>query len=105
MIYRNPSFEDLSENPKLSLTVKNNFCFITKQHINTKAYKREIKLNNYQNQKFKKEADDEKIPSFSSIESSSSDTYSKPKSKSKKLEKNKVKIKSNNISKKKNKII
>lgn len=104
LIYRNPSFEDLSENPKLSLTVKNNFCFITKQHINTKTYKREIKLNNYQNQKFKKEADDEKIPSFSSIESSSSDTYSKPKSKSKKLEKNKVKIKSNNISKKKTKL-
>ena len=113
LIYRNPSFEDLSENPKLSLTVKNNFCFFTKQYVNTKTYKREInsktykkeiKLNNYQNQKFKKEADDEKIPSFSSIESSSSDTYSKPKSKTRKLEKNKVKIKSNNISKKKAKL-
>jgi hypothetical protein len=103
MINRNPSFENLSENPKLSLTVKNNFCFITKQNINTKTYKKEIKLNNYQNQKFKKEGEDEKIPSFSSIESSSSDTYSKPKSKSRKLEKNKVKIKSNNISKKKTK--
>ena len=103
MINRNPSFENLSENPKLSLTVKNNFCFITKQNVNTKTYKKEIKLNNYQNQKFKKEGEDEKIPSFSSIESSSSDTYSKPKSKSRKLEKNKVKIKSNNISKKKTK--
>ena len=104
VIYRNPSFENLSENPKLSLTVKNNYCFITKQQVNTKTYKREIKINNYQNQKLKKEADDEKIPSFSSIESSSSDTYSKPKSKAKKLEKNKVKIKSNNIQKKKAKL-
>jgi len=102
LIYRN-SFDD-SDNQKLSLTVKNNFCFITKQNINTKTYKRDIKFNNYQNQKIKKEVDDEKIPSFSSIESSSSDTYSKPKSKKKKMEKNKMKIKSNNISKKKAKL-
>ena len=102
LIYRN-SFDD-SDNQKLSLTVKNNFCFITKQNINTKTYKRDIKFNNYQNQKIKKEVDDEKIPSFSSIESSSSDTYSKPKSKKKKMEKNKMKIKSNNISKKKTKL-
>lgn len=102
LINQNPSVENLPEKPKLSLTIKNNFCFITKQHVNAKNYKKDIKFNNYQ--KSKKEGEDEKIPSFSSIESSSSDTYSKRKSKSKKMEKNKVKIKSNNISKKKTKL-
>ena len=85
-----------NESPKILLSVINNFCFMTKQPLQNKEYNKTIKIAKYlRNQEDFK---DEKIPSFSSINTSSSNdlgnSKSKSKSKKKKISKNKTKQKS-----------
>ena len=80
--------------PGILLSVKNNFCFYTKQFVKNKVYNKRIKILKYQ--KNKEEINDEKIPTFSSINTSSSNSDFKTKSKSKskkKHTKTKTKIK------------
>ena len=88
------------EIPGLLLSIKNNYCFCTKQYVKSKEYSKKIKIT----KKNKEEINDEKIPTFSSINTSSSNSLygTKSKSKNKKKQiKNKTKIKSKNITKKK----
>ena len=88
--------------PGILLSVKNNFCFYTKQFVKNKVYNKRIKILKYQ--KNNEEINDEKIPTFSSINTSSSNSDFKTKSKSKskkKHTKTKTKIKSKNFGKKK----
>ena len=71
----------LEENSGLLLAVKNNYGFYTKQFVRNKEYYKKIKQIKYQ--KMKEEIKDEKIPTFSSINTSSSNSLFKTKSKSK----------------------
>ena len=92
----------MEENFGLLLTVKNNYGFYTKQFIRNKEYNKKIKQIKYQ--KMKEEIKDEKIPTFSSINTSSSNSLFKTKSKSKskkKTFKSKNKIKPKSFGKKK----
>ena len=89
--------------PGILLSVKNSCSFYTKEFVKNKVYNRKIKILKYQ--KNKEEINDEKIPTFSSINTSSSNSDFKTKSKSKskkKQQKNKTKIKPKNFGKKKN---
>ena len=93
------------EIPGLLLSVKNSYSFFTKQYVRDKEFNKQIKIRQYQ--KMKEELKDEKIPTFSSINTSSSNSEHKTKSKSKskkKQSKNKAKIKSKNLAKKKQNI-
>ena len=74
------------ESQNILLSVKNNFYFITKQTLQNKDYNKTIKIVKYMRnqQNFK----DEKIPSFSSINTSSSNELPHAKSKSKSKKKN-----------------
>ena len=92
----------MGENTGLLLTVKNNYGFYTKQFVRSKEFTKKVKQIKYQ--KMKEELKDEKIPTFSSINTSSSNSLYKTKSKSKskkKTIKSKNKIKSKNFGKKK----
>ena len=92
----------MEENSGLLLTVKNNYGFYTKQFVRNKEYNKKIKQIKYQ--KMKEEIKDEKIPTFSSINTSSSNSLFKTKSKSKskkKTFKSKNKIKPKSFGKKK----
>jgi len=83
------------ENVGICLNVTNNLFFITKQRIKNKDYNKKIKILKYIRNK-----EDDKIPSFSSINTSSSNGLhgSKSNSKSKKkTSKNIAKIKPKNI--------
>ena len=94
--------QQMEENSGLLLTVKNNYGFYTKQFIRNKEFNKKIKQIKYQ--KMKEELKDEKIPTFSSINTSSSNSLFKTKSKSKskkKTFKNKNKIKPKSFGKKK----
>ena len=71
----------MEENSGSLLTVKNNYGFYAKQFIRNKEYNKKIKQVKYQ--KMKEELKDEKIPTFSSINTSSSNSLFKTKSKSK----------------------
>ena len=96
----------------LRLNVKNNFCFFTKKLIRQEEFvqmEKQFKMKKYE--QLKKEVEEEKIPTFSSINTSSSDSStenkkekikskSKPKTK-KKSTKHKTKIKPKNLTKKK----
>ena len=96
---------------EIRLNVKNNFCFFTKKIIRQDEYiviEKQMKIQKYE--KLKKEVEEEKIPTFSSIDTSSSNSIgkvkakgkSKTKSKSKKkTNKYKTKIKPKNLTKKK----
>ena len=98
----NNNQNEKEEIPGLLLSVKNNYCFCTKQYIKNKEYAKKLKIIKYQ--KVKEEMNDEKIPTFSSINTSSSNSLYGTKSKSKnkkKQSKNKNKIKPKNIGKKK----
>ena len=94
--------KQMEEDPSLYRSVKNEYGFYTKQLVRNKEYTKKLKLAKYQ--KIKEELKDEKIPTFSSINTSSSNSLYKTKSKSKskkKTTKNKTKIKSKNFNKKK----
>ena len=94
--------KQMEEDPSLYRSVKNDYGFYTKQLVRNKEYTKKLKLAKYQ--KIKEELKDEKIPTFSSINTSSSNSLYKTKSKSKskkKTTKNKTKIKSKNFNKKK----
>ena len=94
--------KQMEEDPTLFRSVKNEYAFYTKQLVKNKEYTKKLKLAKYQ--KIKEELKDEKIPTFSSINTSSSNSLYKTKSKSKskkKTSKNKTKIKSKNFNKKK----
>lgn len=97
-IFKNDINKSTHQNgsPKIRLSIINNFCFMTKQPLQNKEYNKTIKIAKYlRNQEDFK---DEKIPSFSSINTSSSNdlgnSKSKSKSKKKKISKNKTKPKS-----------
>ncbi len=97
--------KEMEETYGLLLSVKNENGFYTKQYVRNKEYNRKVKQ--IKNQKMKEELKDEKIPTFSSINTSSSNSLYKTKSKSKskkKTIKNKGKIKSKNFGKKKQNI-
>ena len=96
----------------LRLNVKNNFCFFTKKLIRQEEFvqmEKQLKMKKYE--QLKKEVEEEKIPTFSSINTSSSDSSTenkkekiKPKAKTKtkkKSTKHKTKIKPKNLTKKK----
>ena len=94
--------KQMEEDPSLFRSVKNEYGFYTKQIVRNKEYTKKLKIAKYQ--KIKEELKDEKIPTFSSINTSSSNSFYKTKSKSKskkKTSKNKTKIKSKNFNKKK----
>ena len=96
------TIKQMEADPSLFHSVKNEYGFYTKQIIKNKEYNKKIKIAKYQ--KIKEELKDEKIPTFSSINTSSSNSLYKTKSKSKskkKTIKNKTKIKSKNFNKKK----
>ena len=84
----------------LRLNVKNSYDFYTKKIIKRiypkihSVVNKELRIKNLENQK--KQIEDEKIPTFSTIKTSSSNSITKVKSKKKEKEK----IKSNNIRKK-----
>ena len=97
----------------MRLNVKNNLCFFTKKIIRQEEFylmEKQLKIQKYE--QLKKEVEEEKIPTFSSINTSSSNSSTdkkkqkikgKTKSKSKKKPtKHKTKIKPKNFSKKKN---
>ena len=76
------------------LNVKSNFCFFTKKIIRQDEYiviEKQLKLQKYE--KLKKEVEEEKIPTFSSIDSSSSNSIGKVKAKGKGKSKTKSKTK------------
>ena len=96
----------------LRLNVKNNLCFLTKKLVKRKEFiEVEKNVNKEKYKKLKKEMEEEKIPTFSSIESSSSNNSSdemkiKAKTKlkpslKKKTRKHKTTVKSKSPSKKK----
>ena len=101
----------------IRLNVKNNLSFYTKKIIRQDEYiviEKQMKVQKYK--KLKKEVEEEKIPTFSSIDTSSSNSgrkfkakgKSKSKSKSKsrkKTNKNKSKIKPKNLTKKKKTLV
>ena len=101
----------------IRLNVKNNLSFYTKKIIRQDEYidiEKQMKVRKYK--KLKKEVEEEKIPTFSSIDTSSSNSgrkfkakgKSKSKSKSKsrkKTNKNKSKIKPKNLTKKKKTLV
>ena len=98
----NNNQNEKEEIPGLLLSIRNNYCFCTKQYTKNKEYAKKLKIIKYQ--KIKEEMNDEKIPTFSSINTSSSNSLYGTKSKSKnkkKQSKNKNKIKPKNIGKKK----
>ena len=99
------------------LNVKNNCCFFTKKIIRQDEYiviEKQLKLQKYE--KLKKEMEEEKIPTFSCIDSSSSNSLKKVKAKGKGKSKTKskskkksilfkTKIKPKNLAKKKKKVL
>ena len=98
----NMNSSNIDKIPNLLLTAKNDRFFCTKQSMSIKEYNRELKFQKYK--KYKKDIDNEKIPSFSSINTSSSNSYiskSKNKSKSKKKTKKEKSKNTKNISLKK----
>jgi len=83
------------ENIGICLNVTNNLFFITKQIVKNKVYNKKIKIL-----KYRRNNEDNKIPSFSSINTSSSNGLHASKSNSKnkkKITKKITKIKSKNI--------
>jgi hypothetical protein len=97
----------------LRLNAKNNFCFFTKKLIRQEEFvqmEKQLKMKKYE--QLKKEVEEEKIPTFSSINTSSSNSSKKLKAKRKPKTKSKTKkktgkyqnkIKPKNISTKKKK--
>ena len=82
--------KQMEEDPSLFRSVKNEYGFYTKQIVRNKEYTKKLKIAKYQ--KIKEELKDEKIPTFSSINTSSSNSFYKTKSKSKSKKKH-LKIK------------
>ena len=83
-------FKNSYENDQnLFLTVKNKYCFCTKISLPNKKYIKKIKIL-----KSHKKNEDEQIPTFSSINTSSSKIVSKSKSKSKHKSKSKPNLRS-----------
>jgi len=78
------------------LNVKNQYCFFTKKIIREDEYiviEKQLKLQKYE--KLKREVEEEKIPTFSSIDTSSSNSVKRVKAKGKVKSKTKTKKKTN----------